>query len=106
MLQGFFFSRTVYSGGVSKVVSMSSKPVIFDVEVAHAIAQDEDDCTMWVAVCDGLHVVTEAETYEGLVHRVWEIAPEMAQENGLNIAPDALRLRFIRVERLLQLLAM
>ena len=72
-------------------------PVTFDVEVTHAIAQDEDDCTMWVAVCDALHLVTEHETYEGLVKRVWTIVPEMAQENGLNIPHDALRLRFCHI---------
>jgi phosphoribosylformylglycinamidine (FGAM) synthase-like amidotransferase family enzyme len=83
-----------------------SKPVTFDVEVTHAIAQDADDRTMWVGVCDGLHVVTEAETYEGLVARVREIAPEMAQENGLSIAPEVLRLRFIHVESVPELLAM
>jgi hypothetical protein len=91
---------------MSQVVSIPTKPVIFDVEVTHAIAQDEADRTMWVAVCDGLHVVTESETYEGLLKRVWEIAPEMAQENGLNVAPDALRLRFIHVESRPELLAM
>jgi len=102
---------TLTRKGVCNNASMSnavplSKPVTFDVEVTHAIAQDEADRTMWVAVCDGLHVVTEAETYEGLVHRVWEIAPEMAQENGLNVAPDELRLRFIHVESFSESLAM
>jgi hypothetical protein len=91
---------------MNKIVPIPAEPVTFDVEVTHAIAQDEDDCTMWVAVCDGLHVVTESETYEGLVKRVWEIAPEMAQENGLNIPPGALRLRFIHVEGSPELLAM
>jgi hypothetical protein len=83
---------------MSKIVSIAAKPVTFDVEVVHAIAQDEDDRTMWVAVCDGLHLVTEAETFEALVARVWEIAPEMAQENGLHIAPETLRLRFCYVD--------
>jgi len=78
---------------MSNIVSLS-KPVTFDVEVTHAIAQDENDRTMWVAECDGLCLCTEAESLEALIARVWEIAPEMAQENGLSIAPDALRLRF------------
>jgi hypothetical protein len=91
---------------MSNVVPLSAKPVTFDVEVTHAIAQDDDDCTMWVAVCDGLHVVTEHETYEGLVARVWEIAPEMAQENGLNIPAEALRLRFIHTNSIPELQAM
>jgi len=83
-----------------------SKPVTFDVDVTHAIAKDAADCTMWVAVCDGLHLVTEHETYEGLVARVWEIAPEMARENGLSIPVNALRLRFIHVESVPELRVM
>jgi len=90
---------------MNNVISLS-KPVTFDVEVAHAIAQDENDCTMWVAVCDGLCLVTEADSFEALVARVWEIAPEMAQENGLSIAPDALRLRFIYADRIPELQVM
>jgi len=85
---------------------MPVKPVTFDVEVTHAIAQDEDDCTMWVAQCDGLGIVTEAGSFEALVSRVWEVAPEMARENGLNIAPDALRLRFCYVDSVPRLMAM
>ncbi len=48
----------------------------------------------FVAVCDELRLVTEAPTFEALTERVWEIAPEMAQENGRHIAPQSLRLRF------------
>lgn len=49
---------------------------------------------VFVAECDDLVFVTEAPTFEALTERVWEIAPEMAQENGLHVAPQNLRLRF------------
>lgn len=74
------------------IVPIKPRPaahVTFDVQVIH-----DDECGLWVGVCDGLVLATEAPTYEALVDRVWEIAPEMAQENGLNIAPERLRLRF------------
>jgi hypothetical protein len=80
--------------------------VTFDVEVTHAIAQDADDCTMWVAECDALHLVTEAETYEGLVRRVWEVMPDLIEVNGLSIAASDVRLRFSHIEGVPELLAM
>ncbi len=46
--------------------------VIFDAE-----------CGMWVATCDELSVTTEAPSYEALTARFWEIAPEIALENGI-----------------------
>ena len=48
---------------------------------------------MWVGSCDALYLATEAETYEALTARIWEIAPELAELNGLGIAPESLRLR-------------
>jgi hypothetical protein len=46
--------------------------VIFDAE-----------CGMWVATCEELSVTTEAASYEALTARVWEIAPDIAEMNGL-----------------------
>jgi len=65
----------------------------FTFEITH-----DEDSGMWVAVCDDLSTATEAETYEALTKRVWEIAPDMALENGLNVPVDCLRLRFEHVE--------
>ena len=90
---------------MSNVISLS-KPVTFDVEVTHAIAQDENDCTMWVAECDALHLVTEHETYEGLVKRVWEVVPDAIEANNLSIDPADLRLRFSHVDSVSELLAL
>lgn len=49
---------------------------------------------MFTAVCNALHLVTEAETFEALTNRVWAVAPDMIEANELDIAPETLRLRF------------
>jgi hypothetical protein len=49
----------------------------------------------YVGVCDGLMLATEAASFEALTKRVWEIAPELAQENGLSIPVETLNLRFV-----------
>ncbi len=40
-------------------------------------------CGMWIATCEELSVTTEAPSYEALTTRVWEIAPGIAEMNGL-----------------------
>jgi len=86
---------------MSNVVSMPAKTVTFDVQVTR-----DAESGWYMAVCDELCVVTEARGLEALIARVWEIAPEMAQENGLHIATDALRLRFSYVDQAPALQAM
>ena len=49
---------------------------------------------MYTAECEALHLVTEAESFERLTHRVWEIAPDMIEANGLDISAESLRLNF------------
>lgn len=49
---------------------------------------------VWTAVCDELGLVTEADDLKTLEGRVWEIAPELADLNGLDIGPGELRIRF------------
>lgn len=49
---------------------------------------------MYTAECDALHLVTEARTFEELTARVWALAPDMIDANGLAIDPDFLCLRF------------
>jgi predicted DNA-binding ribbon-helix-helix protein len=46
---------------------------------------------VWTAECDALGLVTEADSYEALTQRAWEIAPELAALNAVG----AVRLRFI-----------
>lgn len=53
------------------------------------------DAGVWVGVCDELCIATEAPTFEALTERVWSIAPEMAQENSLQVEPSNMRLVFV-----------
>ncbi len=53
---------------------------------------------IWTAECDALGLVTEADSFESLTQRAWEIAPELAELNGYDVGPGALRLRFEHVE--------
>ncbi|GKW21883.1 hypothetical protein PEC302107_36120 [Pectobacterium araliae] len=63
-------------------------PRAYTVNVIH-------DENVWVGVCDDLGLVTEAETYEALTERVWEIAPELCELNGLcREKSDRIRLAF------------
>jgi hypothetical protein len=48
----------------------------------------------WIAVCDEIPVATEADSIEALIDRVWLIAPEIAELNGLPAGPE-LHLRFV-----------
>jgi hypothetical protein len=52
---------------------------------------------IWVATCEELSVTTEAPSYEELTARVWEIAPEIAEMNGI-IFDSTARIQFRYVE--------
>jgi len=54
--------------------SRRQKPIVADVEF-------DPECGLWTVACDRLGVYTEAPTYEALIARFWEIAPEVAAEN-------------------------
>jgi len=49
---------------------------------------------IWTAECDPLGLVTEAECYDDLIARVWEIAPELVELNNLGVDAENLCLRF------------
>ncbi|GHU30986.1 hypothetical protein AGMMS50256_18790 [Betaproteobacteria bacterium] len=51
---------------------------------------------VWIGICDELPVTTESDTYEGLVDRVWRIAPEMFVENKHPGSLDELRISFVQ----------
>lgn len=59
----------------------------FTVNVVHADG-------MWIAECDELGLVTEAETFDALTERAWQIAPELAVENGLDLDAGNMHLLF------------
>ena len=61
----------------------------FIVKVSHDI-----ESGMWIAVCDEIGLATESETYEDLTERVWEIAPEIAAENGVDVSIDTMIISF------------
>ena len=48
----------------------------------------------YTAVCDDLHLVTEARTLDELQGRVWELVPDLVKLNGLSLDADSVRLRF------------
>ncbi|MBU0500936.1 MAG: DUF1902 domain-containing protein [Gammaproteobacteria bacterium] len=56
------------------------------------------DGEMWIAECDELGLVTEAESYESLTARAWEIAPELAELDGISVGLEGLSLLFQHYE--------
>lgn len=54
------------------------------------------DGQVWIAENDELGLVTEAETYEALTERVWQIAPELYEMNGFGTDAEDMRISFIQ----------
>jgi hypothetical protein len=50
----------------------------------------------YIAECEAIGLVTEEKTYEALVKRAWEIAPEIAEMNGIH---EPLVLSFQQTQR-------
>jgi hypothetical protein len=73
---------------------ISPLPCSFVVTVTHAIAQDPEDTTAWVAQCDDLRLATEAETHDALIERVRSVVPDIIELNDMRIDPASVRLRF------------
>jgi hypothetical protein len=63
--------------------------VTFDIDVTYDARSG-----VWIGLNEQLPVATEANSYEALVDRVWQIAPEMAELNGFMSGEDRVRLRF------------
>lgn len=59
----------------------------FQVEVT----QDGD---LWIAECDALGIVTEAESFEELESNTWGLVPDLVALNQVDINPDDVRLSF------------
>lgn len=57
--------------------------------------QWDDEAGMWWCSNDDLPLTTEAPTFDQLVARVLEIAPEIAAENGLAAPGDEIELHVI-----------
>lgn len=67
-----------------------SKPFEVEVTVSDGI---------WTAECDALGLVTEAESYEALVQRAREIAPELAELNSAGVDAKDIRLKLSHTVR-------
>ena len=54
---------------------------------------------IWIAENDDLGLVTEAKSYDDLTERVWEIAPELAELNELDVDVEDMRISFQHLEQ-------
>ncbi len=83
-----YFGMTILDtlGSVSNRLDRHSPP--FVVRVIHD--------GVWIGECDDLGLVTEANSYDELTNRVWEIAPELYAENGLGNSTDGMRIKFVQ----------
>lgn len=54
---------------------------------------------IWIAENDDLGLVTEAKSYDDLTERVWEIAPELAELNELDVNAEDMRISFQHLEQ-------
>lgn len=57
-----------------------------------SVFQDADT-HQWIGTSDDIPLATEAATIDELIERVWLIAPEVAELNGLSVRD--MRLRFV-----------
>jgi hypothetical protein len=60
--------------------------------VVNVFQDPEAEC--WIGICDDIPIATEAASVDALIDRVWSIAPEIAELNGL-LAGAELQLRFV-----------
>ena len=71
----------------------------------HFTIEIHRDGEQWVAACDDLGLVTEASTYETLVARVWQIAPELYVLNGYGDAQENFCLDFHQMQEAREVMA-
>jgi hypothetical protein len=74
----------------AKFINRHHKPFIVKVTVCEGV---------WTAVCDALGLVTEADSYEQLIERAWEVAPDLIELNAIDVAGD-IRLQFTHTKTL------
>lgn len=44
----------------------------------------DEEASVWVAICDDLGIALESDSYDALIRRVIEAAPEMAEANHVD----------------------
>ena len=74
----------------TKFINRHHKPFVVKVTVCEGV---------WTAVCDALGLVTEADSYEQLIERAWEVAPDLIELNAIDVAGD-IRLQFTHTKTL------
>ncbi len=62
--------------------------------IVHVTHEDN----MWIAECDALGLVTEANTYDQLTERVWAVAPDLLEANQEPIDMDTMVLTFQHID--------
>jgi Domain of unknown function (DUF1902) len=90
---GFIRRRHYYLGNrpvTGEEQRMADVRKVFEIK-----AQWDGEAAVWWCSNDELPLTTEAATFEQLVSRVLEIAPEIAAENGLAAPGDEIELRFV-----------
>ncbi|MDR3157415.1 MAG: DUF1902 domain-containing protein [Zoogloeaceae bacterium] len=88
-LRWYFSSFLMPFLRVFQIPAMQTQPDSFQVDVSF-----EDGG--YIAECEAIGLVTEADTYEELLERAWEIAPEIAELNGIT---GAFSLVFCQTQR-------
>lgn len=53
---------------------------------------------VWIAECDDLGLVTEADDYEEMVENCWSLVPDLVELNDIGVESDSVRLKFSHVE--------
>lgn len=90
---GKYFNLSIEDMMHTVVTKMNKTNPPFIVEVIK-----DEESKYWVASCEDLGLVTEAQTYEELTERCWEVVPDLIELNGLQVNPKDVRLRFENIE--------
>lgn len=79
-------TRTIRARTMDKASPMN---LVLDVEVLF-----DEEAKVWVADCETLCIVTEANTYESVTQQVRDLVPEMIKENNIDLGSQKIYLNF------------
>ena len=60
--------------------------------------QWDNEAHVWCAICDSIPLALESDSFDLLIERVKQIAPEILLENGVSLQTSRLLFRAERVE--------
>ena len=66
---------------------------ILNVEVMY-----DHEAEVWVADCEPLGIVTEAQSYEAVTQQVRDLVPDMARENNMDFGNQKIHLVFQHID--------